>query len=170
MAGKRTEIKRLMRAQKKPATELAFILQDVEDPVNVGAAFRIADAAKAQIILSGITARPPHKLITKVGRAKDQKVPWRDIEDIELAIDTMVNEGFQVLAVEITDEARPYHEQIYTPKTCLLVGHEDHGVTRKALARVHGTIFIPMYGRGASLNVHMALGITAFQALHTKNI
>ncbi|MBX2813513.1 MAG: hypothetical protein KTR25_16975 [Myxococcales bacterium] len=170
MAGKRTEVKRLMRAQKRPSVDLAFVLQDVEDPVNVGAAFRIADATKAQIVLTGISARPPHKLISKVGRAKDQRVPWRAFDNVETGLRTLKEEGFQILAVEITDDARPYHEQNYPPKTCLLVGHEDHGVTRKALTLSDGTIFIPMYGRGSSLNVHVALGIAAFNVLHGASL
>lgn len=161
-------MKRLMRAQGKPPVQLAFLLQDVEDPVNVGAAFRIADAAKAEIVLSGISARPPHKLITKVGRAKDQRVPWRSIDDIEIAVDTLVGEGYTVMAVEITDDAKPYQTVAYPERTCLLVGHEDHGVTRRALARAQGAIFLPMYGKGASLNVHVALGVTAFHVLHHR--
>ena len=66
----------------------------------------------------------------------------------------------------ITDDALPYQTVKYPPKTCLLVGHEDHGVTRKALARAHGAVFMPMYGKGASLNVSVALGVTAFHVLH----
>lgn len=168
MAGRRTEIKRLMRAQGKPSAQLAFLLQNVEDPVNVGAAFRIADAAKAEVVLSGISARPPHKLITRVGRAKDQRVPWRGIDDVEEAIDTLVEEGFRVLAVEITEEAVAYDTVEYPERTCLLLGHEDHGVTKRALARAQGAIFIPMYGKGASLNVHVALAVTAFHVLQHR--
>lgn len=166
MASKKTEVKRLMRAQGKPPRQLAFLLQDVEDPVNVGAAFRIADAAKAEILLTGISARPPHKLISKVGRAKDKRVPWRAFDDIDAAFDALEAAGYRTFAVEITDDARPYQEVEFPEKTCLLVGHEDHGVTKKALARASDRIFIPMYGKGASLNVHVALGVTAFHVLH----
>ena len=157
-----------MRALGPPPVQLAFLLQDVEDPVNVGAAFRIADAAGAEIVLSGISARPPHKLISKVGRGKEHRVRWRAIDDIELAIDTLIAERFRVLAVELTEAAQAYHQLEYPDRTCLLVGHEDHGVTKRALARAQGTIFLPMYGKGASLNVHVALGVTAFHVLHHR--
>lgn len=163
---RRTEIKRFMRQQERPARELAFLLHDVQDPVNVGSAFRIADAAKAQVILTGITALPDHKLVQKVGRGKHKRVPWRTFETVEAAAAALVAEGFTIYAVEITDQAKPYHLVEYPQKTCLLVGHEDHGVTKAALALAHETVFIPMYGKGASLNVHVALGITAFHALH----
>lgn len=151
----------------KPRTRLAFLLADVEDPVNVGAAFRIADACKVdQMMLAGITARPPHKLIGKVGRGKDRRVSWRYVEDPVDAVREVQAAGFAAVAVELTEEAEPYYAVDYPERTCLVVGHEDHGVTRKVLAACDRTVFLPMYGKGASLNVHVALGVLAFHVLH----
>lgn len=164
---RRTEIKRTMRKLDKPEVALAFLLQDVEDPVNVGSAFRIGDAAKVhEIVLTGISARPPHKLISKVGRGKDSRVKWRHEEDVEVAIARQKAEGWTVVAVELVPGATPYHAFEWPARTCLMVGHEDHGVTKKALAAADAAVFIPMYGKGASLNVHVALAVVAFQALH----
>ena len=66
-------LKDFLKEAPRPDRELIFMLQDVEDPVNVGSAFRIADAAGVnQLILTGISARPPHPLIRKVGRGRDR--------------------------------------------------------------------------------------------------
>ena len=161
-------MKRFMRAQPKPSRTVAFLLANVEDPVNVGSAFRIADACRAEMILAGVSARPPHKLISKVGRGKDARVSWRSADDVVDAVHTAQAEGYQVLAVEITDDAQPYHRAQYAERVCLMVGHEDHGVPKKALAAADGAIFIPMYGKGASLNVHVALAVAAFQVMHSE--
>lgn len=167
MAGKRTEIKRFMRRLERPARSMMFILQDVEDPVNVGAAFRIADACGATpVILTGISARPPHRLITRVGRDKHRRVPWRFEVDSSAALDHAAETGYLRLALEITPQAVPYHQRDYPDRVCLVVGHEDHGVTQHTLAHTDGAVFVPMYGKGASLNVHVALGIAAFHVLH----
>jgi tRNA G18 (ribose-2'-O)-methylase SpoU len=117
-------------------------------------------------VLTGITAQPPHKRISQVGRNKDKRVRWRYEADVETAIRRQQAERFTVYAVEITADAEPYHAVAFADDTCLLVGHEDHGVTKKALAAVDRRIFIPIYGKGASLNVHVALGVVAFFALH----
>ena len=159
-------MKRFMRAQPKPTRALSFLLANVEDPVNVGSAFRIADALRAELILAGITAQPPHKLISKVGRGKDTRVPWRAFSDVVDAVEQVKRDGYRVLAVEITDTATPYHRTAYPERVCLMVGHEDHGVPKKALAAADGAIFIPMYGKGASLNVHVALAVAAFEVMH----
>jgi tRNA (guanosine-2'-O-)-methyltransferase len=169
VASRKTEIKRFMRRFERPSTRLAFLLADVEDPVNVGSAFRIADACGVdQMVLSGITARPPHKLIGKVGRGKDKRVKWRHEEDALLAVERLKADGFRIYALEITEQATPYFAVEWAPKTCLVVGHEDHGVTKRVIAACDETVFLPMYGKGASLNVHVALGILAFHVLHAK--
>jgi tRNA (guanosine-2'-O-)-methyltransferase len=169
VASRKTEIKRFMRQQPRPSTRLAFLLADVEDPVNVGSAFRIADACGVdEMVLSGITARPPHKLIGKVGRGKDKRVKWSYFEDALAAIDALKADGWRIFALEITGEAEPYFAVEWAPKTCIVVGHEDHGVTKKVLAACDQTVFVPMYGKGASLNVHVALGVLAFHVLHRE--
>ncbi len=156
-----------MRALPKPGTLLKCILSNVEDPVNVGSAFRTLDACKAQeLILTGIAATPPHKLITKVGRGKDRRVPWRYEQDLSTALAAVKEEGYETYAIEITGDARPYYAETFPAKTCLLVGHEDHGLSKRALAEADHTIFLPMYGKGASLNVHVALSIVSYHVLH----
>lgn len=161
----KTKIKQRMRAQPRPDADLVFFLHDVEDPVNVGAYFRIADALRVtEVVLSGITARPPHKLISKVGRNKHERVPFRFVEDAAVELEQLKATGYTRYAVEITDAARPYFEESYATKTCLVLGHEDHGVPRRVLAHVDREVFIPMYGKGASLNVHVAGAVVAFFA------
>ena len=62
-------LKDFLKRIERPNLELIFVLQDVEDPVNVGSSFRIADACGVKkIFLTGISACPPHPAIKKVGR------------------------------------------------------------------------------------------------------
>ena len=162
-----TSLKRFLKNLDRPPRDLVVVLADVEDPVNVGSAFRIADAAGVtELVLAGITPSPPHKLIEKVGRGKDSRVKWRKVDDVAVALAELRSRGYWRVAVELTEDAVPYLECTWPQKVCLVVGHEDHGVTQKALAQTDARVFIPMYGKGASLNVHVAMGIVVFQALH----
>lgn len=166
-----TELKRFLRDYRRRhpiRREVVVLLQSVAYPVNVGSAFRLADAAGAkELILTGITPRPPNPTIEKVGRAKSNRVPWRYFEDAADALTELEADGFHLVAVELTAEARPYYTYDYPDRVCLVVGHEDHGVTRATLAVVDGAVFIPMYGKGRSLNVHTALGIVLYHVLHS---
>lgn len=167
VAKRKTEIKRFLRELPKPARTLVLVLEDVEDPVNVGSVFRVADALKVQeVVLTGITARPPHKLITRVGRAKDQRVKWRSAASAPAVLEELKADGFVPYAVELNPQAKAYHEVDYADRVALVVGHEDHGVTKKTLAVCPNTIFLPMYGKGGSLNVAAALTVAAYRVLH----
>jgi len=66
----------------------------------------------------------------------------------------------------LANDAVPYQEYDYPEKTCLVVGHEDHGVTKAVLNECDAAVFLPMYGKGRSLNVHVALSIVLYHILH----
>lgn len=165
-----TELKRFLRdyrRQHQPQRDLAALLQSVEYPANVGSIFRVADAARlSELVLSGVTPTPPHPTIDKVARFKSLRVPWRYEKDPVAAVHQLRADGYHVVAVELADTAVPYHTYDYPPKTCLVVGHEDHGVTRATLAACDAAVFLPMYGKGRSLNVHVALSIVIYHILH----
>jgi tRNA (guanosine-2'-O-)-methyltransferase len=164
-----TPLKRFLRSLSAPPSpvELVVVCQSLAYPVNVGSVFRIADALDAtEIILTGITPRPPHPTISKVGRNKDRRVPWRYVEQPESALSELRERGYWLAALEITDECLPYHNADYPRRVALVLGNEDHGVTRACLALCDAAIFIPMYGSGKSLNVHVSLAVVGYHLLH----
>ncbi|NLF64118.1 MAG: RNA methyltransferase [Chloroflexi bacterium] len=166
-----TDLKRFLRHYRRrnpPQHTIAALLQSVEYPANVGSIFRLADGAGlAELVLSGITPTPPNPTLEKVARYKTDRVPWRYVEDPVDAVNQMKEQDYKVIAVELAEGATPYHRFDYGPRVCLVVGHEDHGVTRATLAVCDGAVFLPMYGKGRSLNVHVALSIVVYHVLHT---
>lgn len=164
------QLKRFLRDYKRqhpPEHDLVAVLQSIEYPYNVGAIFRLADGAGlTELVLTGITPTPPNPTIDKVGRYKSTKVPWRYEQDAVSAIRSLKESGYQVVALELTEEAVPYHQYEYAERTCLVAGHEDHGLTKRTLAVCDAAVFVPMYGKGRSLNVHTALAIVVYHILH----
>jgi 23S rRNA (guanosine2251-2'-O)-methyltransferase len=167
-----TELKRFLRDYKResrPEQDLVLLLQSVEYPVNVGSIFRLADgAAVTELILTGITPTPPNPTIEKVGRYKSLNVPWRYQKEPAPVIAALRASGYQIVALELATTAVAYHQFAYSPKTCLIAGHEDHGITKATLALCDAAVFVPMYGKGLSLNVHLALGIVVYHILHRQ--
>ncbi len=163
------ELKRFLRDYKRqnsPGRDIAVLLQSVEYPYNVGSIFRLCDGAGvSQLILSGITPRPPNPTIQKVGRGKSKNVKWRYEADPLKAATNLKVEGYQLVALEVVEGAVPYHQYHFSSKACLVVGHEDHGLTKAMLALCDSAVFIPMFGKGRSHNVHAALAIVIYQAL-----
>lgn len=165
----KTGLRRLAKANREthpPRVELAFLLQSVDDPVNVGAVFRIADACGArEIVLAGDTPAPPHPGIGMTSRGADRRVPWRHVRAIEDAAAALRAGGWGLVAVELADGAVAHVDYPYPPRTCLVLGSEGRGVWPKTLRLCDGAVYIPMYGKHPSLNVHVAAAVVAFAAV-----
>ncbi|MDE0482942.1 MAG: tRNA methyltransferase [Candidatus Poribacteria bacterium] len=160
-------LKHFLRQSGPPTVELVFVLQDVEDPVNVGATFRIADACGIhEIVLAGISAHPPHPTIAGIGRGTHRRVPWHTTKYAADAIKKYKEDGYLACALEVASDAVPYHTVEYPEKVCLIVGNEYRGISRRTFEVCDMAIFLPMYGKVGSLNVHVALAVATYHILH----
>ncbi len=165
-----TPLKRFLRDWRRanPQTwDVVLVLESVSYPVNVGSFFRIADAVRVQhLYLTNATPTPPNKTIEKVGRSKDTGVPWSYDKSTEDVVLRLREDGYHITALEITDTSVPYYEAAYPDRLALVVGNEDHGVTRGTLALCDSSVFVPMYGKGRSLNVHVSAAVVLYHAAH----
>ena len=161
-----TNLKRFLREYRRahlPQHNITILLQNVEYAVNVGSVFRVADGcAVEEVILSGITPTPPHPALEKAARGKERRVPWRYVETPEEALAELRQEGYRICALELVDKAVPYDVYDYPPRLCLVAGHEEHGIPPRTLQLCDDAIFIPMLGKGLSLNVHVSLAVVCY--------
>ena len=161
-----TVLKRFVREYRRAHPvrhDIKLLLESVAYPVNVGSLFRIADACRlSEIILTGSTPKPPNRTITKVGRSRERDVQWRYAKRAEDVLTEVRDEGFHIVALEVTDRSVPYFDFDYPHRLCLVVGNEDSGVSRRSLAMCHRAVFVPMHGKGMSLNVHVSAAVLLY--------
>lgn len=151
---------------------VSLLLYNLRSSYNVGSIFRTADSALLnEIILCGFTPHPPQKEIAKTALGALDTVPWRYEKSIFEAIKTEKNKGNKIIAVELTDKKRPYYtiEKHEYPLT-LILGNEISGIDDNILEICDDAIEIPMYGLKHSLNVSVAAGIVAFEAIRLWNL
>ena len=160
------EIKRLNR-KFAHGRDIYIVAENIQYARNVASMFRIADALGAkELILTGISKTPPFgKELAKVSRNKEKRVKWRYFKTTASALAYLKSKDVPVIAIEQVKGAHPYFIVKYPQKFALLVGNETYGVTRATLRRLKNFVFIPMYGKGASLNVHVSLAVVAFHAI-----
>ncbi len=155
-------------------TPLILVLDNVRSALNVGSAFRTADAFALEIIyLCGITATPPHREILKTALGATESVHWEYWKTAESAVKKLRSEGFQVLAVEqaLGSTALQKFETQEGAKYALIFGNEVNGVSDEALDLVDGVIEIPQFGTKHSLNIAVSIGIVVwdfFKKIHWK--
>lgn len=165
----KTETKRLNEEKAaeyvKEGAHLAFILQDVKDPINVGAFFRIAEGLNAEIILAGSTPQPKDKRVSLAARGLNRKVPWTHEAEFADALKLAKTAGYTVVGAELTEESVPFDTYPYPANTAIVMGNEATGIYKKNLDLLDAHVYIPMLGKGPSLNVHTAGAIIGYQWL-----
>lgn len=160
------EMFREFRSRYPAHIEIAFLLQDLEDPYNVGGMFRVADACGAtELVLSGRTPDPGHPQVAVTSMGHHRRIPCRRIERWEDAAIQVKADGYHLVAIEIAEGAECYSEYDYPARVCFVLGNEVNGVYTNVMKHRDGAVFVPMYGKGRSMNVHVAAAVVAFAAL-----
>jgi tRNA G18 (ribose-2'-O)-methylase SpoU len=165
----KTKIKKLNKSSAdeiNPELNIVLLLQDLEDPVNVGAFFRIADAAGvSRLVLTGNTPTPPNPKVSMVSRGFERRIPWSKVADTKQAIEDLRQEGFEIIAAELTESSVNYSKYKYSSRICLVMGNEPKGVYKNVLELCDAAVHIPMLGKGPSLNVHTAGAVIVYEII-----
>ncbi len=144
--------------------DIVVLAHNIRSLWNVGSIFRSADAfAVSHVYLTGYTAVPPRKEISKTALGAEQWVPWSYENDVAIVIDRCRQQGFDIVALECTKTSEPIWQQNRSKSICLVLGHEVLGVSEELLALCDSSMHIPMSGKKNSLNVSVACGIALYE-------
>jgi 23S rRNA (guanosine2251-2'-O)-methyltransferase len=94
-----------------------------------------------------------------------RRVPWSHIADHREACEKVRDAGYGLIAIEVAEGAEHYQHFSYPEKTCLVLGNEGAGVYGTVMKQCDGAVFIPMAGKGRSVNVHVAGAVVAFEVM-----
>ena len=164
-----TDMKRLHRSWRARTTgRLGLILDGLGSPFNVGSIVRSAAAYRVDHVwLAGTTMDLDHPGVAKTALGTDRYLRATRTSTGEVAVTEARTDGYAIIAVELTDDARALHqimeEMPGAADVCLVVGHEDHGVAARTLAAVDHRAFLPMLGKVGSLNVATAAAIGLYE-------
>jgi tRNA G18 (ribose-2'-O)-methylase SpoU len=145
---------------------VTVLLDNVRSMYNVGAFFRTADAAGIErLLLTGITAFPPHAGIRKTALGAENTVRWEHARDPLPMLARLGEAGCQIAAVETSVHSVDLYDWKPVFPVCLVFGHEVEGIRPEVAARCDTHVRIPMLGRKHSLNVATAGGVVIYELL-----
>lgn len=154
------------RQQEK--TPVVLVLDNIRSALNVGSAFRTADAfALEKVYLCGITAKPPHREILKTAIGAAESVDWEYWEDIGQLVEALRKAGYRIWAVEQAEGSTPLQD--FQPAAgeqyALIVGNEVRGVSELVMNRLDGALEVPQFGTKHSLNVAVCTGVVLWEVM-----
>jgi tRNA G18 (ribose-2'-O)-methylase SpoU len=146
-------------------TPLVLLLDNVRSALNVGSAFRTADAfALHSIALCGISAQPPHREILKTALGADQTVDWIYFANTIAAVQYYREHGYQICAVEQAEGSILLQNFVWSEKPiCIIFGNEVDGVSNEVMNISDACIEIPQFGTKHSLNISVSMGIVIWE-------
>ena len=145
---------------------VVIILDDVRSAYNVGSIFRTADAFRVSCIyICGISAKPPHKDISKTALGATESVEWKYFREVREAVISLKENGYRIFAIEQVDQSISLEQFHPEPgsKFALIFGHEVFGVKEELFPFVDGCLEIPQFGTKHSFNVAISAGIVLWE-------
>lgn len=148
---------------------LLVILENLQDPGNLGTIVRTAEGAGVTGILCGKgTADIYSPKVTRSTMGSIFRVPFLYSEDLPADIRHLKAGGIAVYAAHLQGSV-PYCEPDYTGGTAFLIGNESRGLTEEISSLADGCIRIPMHGKVESLNAAVSASILMYEACRQRD-
>jgi tRNA (guanosine-2'-O-)-methyltransferase len=162
-----TGLKRLHRSWRdRTSGRVALVLDGLGTPVNVGSIVRTAAALRIDHLwVAGATVDLDHPGAGRTAMGTDRYLEWVRVDTGADAVQAARAAGYDCVALELTEDAVALHDLVgeIGPDVCLVVGHEDHGVSKAALSAVDHVAYLPQVGKVGSLNVAIAASIGMYE-------
>ncbi|NOT27510.1 MAG: 23S rRNA (guanosine(2251)-2'-O)-methyltransferase RlmB [Acidobacteria bacterium] len=151
-------------------TPLILVLDGIEDPHNLGAILRTADAAGVHgVIRQSRRSASLDGAAAKASAGAVAHVRIAEVVNIARAIEELKEAG--VWTVGLASEATMSHTEVdFTVPTALVVGAEGAGLRRLVKEKCDYLASIPMRGHVESLNVSVATGVVLFEVLRQREV
>lgn len=158
----------LEAARKKSDAPFLLLLDELEDPHNLGAILRTADAVGVDgVLIPKRRSCPLSATVAKTSAGAVEYVPVARIGNIAQTIKDLKREGFWVVGADM-DGTVDYFDADLTGATVLVVGSEGRGISRLVRESCDILVKIPMLGKINSLNVSVAGAVLMYESLRQR--
>ena len=156
-------------AREKDEKPFIFILDNIEDPHNLGAIIRTANMAGAHgVIIARNRAVGLTATVAKASAGAINYTPVARVTNISRTIDELKKEGIWFVCGDMGGEN--LYDMDLTSAIGLVIGNEGSGVSRLVREKCDFVASIPTKGDIDSLNASVAAGVTAFEIVRQRNL
>lgn len=147
---------------------MLMILEDIQDPGNLGTIFRAAEGAGVTgVIMSGNTADIYNPKTIRSTMGSVYRMPFLYAECLDIIIEKLQKRKIAVYAAHLQG-AKVYDTCDYRHGTAFLIGNEANGLQEETAKKADAAIKIPMAGEVESLNAAVAASILMYEAARQR--
>ena len=159
-------VERLLQAK----TPLLLILDQVQDPHNLGACLRTADAAGVDaLIVAKDNTSPVTAVVQKVASGAAETMPIYRVSNLARCMDSLKQQGIWMIGTSDKADHSLYRENL-TGALALVMGSEGRGLRNLTEKKCDTLVSLPMSGNVvSSLNVSVATGVCLYEAVRQRS-
>ena len=159
----------LALAKEKDETPFLLLLDELQDPQNVGALIRTADAAGVHgVLLPKRRSCPLNAVVAKISAGAVEYVPVVQIGNITQTIEELKKLGFWIAGADMNGE--DYYKSNLTGPMVIVVGAEGKGLGRLVKEKCDIIVSLPMQGGVSSLNASAAGAVLLYEVVRQRRV
>lgn len=168
-----------MRAERKQRmddvlnmrqNDLVIVMENVEDPHNIGAVMRTADSVGIQEIYVINTLINPNEFRGKRSAGSAEKwLTIKHFDSVEKCITELKRKGLKIWATHLGAHAVSLYETDLAQPIALVFGSERNGLSEELLSHCDGNFIIPQLGMIQSLNISVACAVSLYEAFRQRS-
>ena len=147
---------------------LLLVLEGIQDPHNLGACLRTANAAGVDaVLLSKDRAVPVNATVSKVASGGAENMPVITVSNIARTLRKLQEAGVWIVGTA-ADAGKSLYEVDLTVSIAIVMGSEGKGLRQNTREHCDHLVNLPMQGVVESLNVSVATGVCLYEALRQR--
>ncbi|HZR58554.1 MAG TPA: 23S rRNA (guanosine(2251)-2'-O)-methyltransferase RlmB [Terriglobales bacterium] len=155
-------------AAKRGQHSLLVVLDGIEDPHNLGAILRTADAAGADgVVIPERRAAGVTPTVTKASAGASEHLPIAKVTNIARTVDELKSQNIWVVGLDERG-TQNYDSLDYNMDCAIVLGGEGKGVHDLVARKCDYLVSIPMLGKVPSLNVSVAAGVMLYEIVRQR--
>lgn len=144
-------------------------LEEIQDPANLGAVLRTAEALGiAGVVLAGACCDPFGSKALRSSMGAVFRLPLFLEDDLAGCVSALRRQGYFTAAAVPAEDALPITGVTFPPAVLIAVGNEGAGLSAQAIAACDARVTIPMLGRAESLNAASSAAILMWEIMRTR--
>ena len=168
MPGELTESDLKTAVENLTGPALYLVLDNVQDPHNLGACLRTADATGVHgVIITKDNATGITPTVCKVASGAAETVPVYQVTNLARTLRWLKGEGLWIMGAA-GETAQSVYSADFTLPMALVVGTEGKGLRRLTKEQCDVLVAVPMLGKVDSLNLSVATGVLLYEAVRQR--
>ncbi|MDP4095970.1 23S rRNA (guanosine(2251)-2'-O)-methyltransferase RlmB [Paenibacillus sp. P96] len=159
----------LAAAADKGQAPFLILLDEIEDPHNLGSILRTADCTGAHgVIVPKRRSAAVTATVSKTSAGAVEYVPVARVSNLAQTIDRLKEEGIWVVGTDVNATESVFGHGVFTGPVAIVIGNESKGVGRLVREKCDVLVKLPMEGRINSLNASVAAGVVMYEVLRGR--